>query len=337
MKVVHLMGALHPSGMERMFVSAAAHFPAMGIEAVIVGQGDVHPYAETLRAAGYRIEVIAPIKTLQGLREWVALLRSESPDVTHIHTEGAFALSAVGSRLARPRTRVVRTIHNVFQPTGFALLSRKLQAWVADAAVTQYISVSPDVQANEEKFGRQSEMILNWVDEKFHLVRSLRDDRAEPAAVIVGNASPIKNQVVALRALTRTKHVLYFHGDEANASSEEKYILDEMAKAGRLRYRGTGDPASSFQKASVFLMSSKHEGMGIALAEAIAAGVPALVSDCPGVGWARNMNNVTHVSGGQSAWDNALAQMTSLPASDISVDLSAARGVSEYAAVYGLP
>lgn len=335
MKIVHLMGALHPSGMERMFVSAAVYFRAKGIEAVIVGQGIDHPFAATLQAAGYRVETIAPIKTPQGLRQWVALLRRESPAVTHIHTEGAFVASALGSRIARPRTRVVRTIHNVFQPTGRALVSRKAQAWIADRAVSEFISVSSDVQENEERFGRRSKLILNWVDDSFHAIRTIRDDGAEPAAVIVGNASPVKNQIVALRAIQKTEHVLYFHGDETYASPEERAILDELATAGRLRYRGTGDPAPSLQKASVFLMPSKHEGMSIALAEAITAGVPALVSDCPGMGWARNVHNVTHISGGQDVWDKALEQMVPAPAGDVAQDLSAARGVRQYAVVYG--
>lgn len=342
MKIIHLMGALKPSGMERMFVSAAVHFRDDGLETLIVGQGDHHPFAPELESAGYRVATVPSLRSVSAGKPWAALLREEQPDLVHIHTEGAFGLSTLAARLALPNTPILRTIHSYFRPTGKALLSRKAQAVLADRFITEFIAVSPDVQKNEREFGRDPKLILNWVEDRFFTLRDARVNShpTEASAVIVGNSSPIKNHILALRAVKASNFDLYFHGDEAGATSEERSILDELQSCGRLLHRGVSDPAPSLLKASVFLMPSKHEGMPIALSEALVAGVPAIVNDAPGMIWAREFPNVMTIPSDQRSWDTAMgvfgmedfrATLTPAPAP---MDLSAQRGVSELVRTY---
>lgn len=337
------MGSLKPSGMERMFVSAAEHFREAGIDTVIVGQGADHPFQPQLAAAGYRTTAVPSLRTLAGAKAWAATLKTEQPDAIHIHTEGAFASSVLASKLALPKAPVIRTIHSYFKPAGKALLSRKAQGLAADRFVKDFVAVSPDVQAHEkEKFHRESELVFGWVENRFF---DLREQRAaqyedEASAVIVGNSSPIKNHVMALRAVRDSKLSLYFHGDESGATAEERAILDELEVAGRLLHRGISDPGPSLLKAAVFLIPSTHEGMSIALAEALVTGVPALVSNVPGLQWSGEFPNVVRVPTDQAAWNRALqlfsipdyrAQIVPAPAP---LDLSARRGAGQLVALY---
>jgi glycosyltransferase involved in cell wall biosynthesis len=343
MKIVHLMGALKPSGMERMFVSAAKHFRDAGLETLIVGQGPEHPFAPELEAAGYQVAAVPSLRTAAGAKAWATLLKSEQPDLIHIHTEGAFGLSTLAAKVALPKTPILRTIHSYFKPQGKALLSRKAQAFVADRFIKQFIAVSPDVQDNEKAFKRDPSLILNWVEDKFFTLRDLRGNLPQvdaAAAVIVGNSSHIKNHALALRAVKASSLDLYFHGDETGAIAEEKAILDELQAAGRLRHRGVSDPGESLLKASVFLMPSRHEGMPIALSEALVAGVPAIVNHAPGMMWAGQFPNVMKIGANQDEWNRALeifsrpdfrAQLLPAPAP---LDLSARRGVGELVAAY---
>ena len=85
MRVIHFLASLRPSGMERMLVSAAPYFAIAGIDSVIVGQGEDHPYADELNAAGYRVRTVPGINWIRGYRAWARLLREEEPDVVHIH------------------------------------------------------------------------------------------------------------------------------------------------------------------------------------------------------------------------------------------------------------
>lgn len=335
MKVVHLMGPLRPSGMERMFLSASKALRDAGIESIIVGQGNSHSFAPQLESAEYRVEAIEPLKRPAGAKDWATLLRRERPDVIHIHTEGAFAPAVLTAKLALPKAPIIRTVHNVFEPFGKARLSRVAQGALADRFVKTFIAVSPDVQANERRFGRNAQLIFNWVDDRFYEIRSQR--KPLPAsAVIVGNPSPIKNHVVALRACEAGGLDLYFHGDESGASKEEVSILNRLEQSGKLRHRGTGDPAPSLQAGSVFLMPSKHEGMPIALSEALVAGLPAIINDAPGMQWARQFPNVTMLSGGQELWDKAVLSVPKNRShtGPLPLDLSAERGAKEYAQLY---
>lgn len=342
MKVIHLMGTLRPSGMERMFISAAKYFADSECDSIIVGQGDMHTFIPTLTEAGYRVEIIKSLRSFAGIAMWMRLLRSERPDVIHIHTEGAFAFSVLSASLVLPKAPIIRTIHNVFTPTGRARVSRLIQAWLADFAVATFIAVSPDVQRNEVSFNRSSRLILNWVDDKFFLSRPARSNPIDdvPAAIIVGNASPIKNHLLALKAILSSEYSVYYHGDESGASAEETAILDSLEAAGRVRYRGVGDPTQSLSKASVFLLPSKHEGMPIALSEALVMGLPAIINDVPGVQWARDFPHVVVVRGGEEEWNRALRDISQVGAdvvdAELPLDLSARRGVQELVSEYRL-
>lgn len=342
MKVLHLMGPLRPSGMERMFLSAASHFNNAGVETVIVGQGDEHPFAPQLVDAGYRVDTIPSIKSPAGAKAWASVLRAEQPNVTHIHPEGAFAVSALVARAALPSTPIVRTIHNVFNPSGRAELSRRVQGLVADRVVSEFIAVSSDVQDNERAFNRDARLIFNWVDDAYFKAREQRTTpTGKPAAVIVGNSSPIKNHGLALHAVLMSGMDLYFHGDESGASLEEVAILNELQAAGRLRHRGISDPTPSLLRGSVFLMPSWREGMSIALTEALVTGLPAMVMNAPGLGWAANFPNVTVLPEHQGAWNDAVKAaeksahiIDARDISDVPVDLSSKRGVTQYIELY---
>ncbi|MCQ6271131.1 glycosyltransferase [Pseudarthrobacter sp. R1] len=341
MKIVHLMGALRPSGMERMFLSASIHFRAAGVETIIVGQGSDQPFAQYLTQAGYRVEVVPSVKTYGGAKAWATLLRRLRPDVVHIHTEGAFVVSVLVARASLPGTPIVRTVHSIFRPTGKAKLSRRLQGLAADKFVAAFVAVSPEVCENERSYNRDARTIFNWVDDTYFQAREVRTiQTGKPSAVIVGNSSPIKNQVLALQAVWNSGLDLYFHGDETGATKEEVTILDALEDEGRLRHRGTSDPRTSLLQGSVFLLPSRHEGLGIALAEALVVGLPAIVNNVPGLRWAHDFPNVTVLPIDQDLWNVAVKSVERRPdieetrANPLPIDLSPARGASEYLDLY---
>ena len=111
MRVVHLLGLPAPERDGADACQRSAVLRAAGCDSVIVGQGEDHPYADELIAAGYRVRTIPEIKSIKGYRAWTRLLREEEPNAVHIHPEGAFALSVLAARHAAPDARIVRTFH----------------------------------------------------------------------------------------------------------------------------------------------------------------------------------------------------------------------------------
>lgn len=341
--VVHLLGQLRPSGMERMLVTAAEYFRREGIHSVVVGQGLDHTYASELRVAGYDVRVQSPVtSSLKAAKEFRALVQEVQADIVHVHTERDYLRTTLVSRWALGSNgRIVRTVHNVFQAAGRWKFSRFAQALFADRLISALIAPSAEVAAKERSIFRRPRVILNWVDDVFFGIREKRRQRVIgsddlPIAVVVGNCSPIKNHELALAALLKSSHRLVHLGDEGHASDVELALLQSFKEQGRLIDRGVRSPYSALLNADYFMMSSLHEGMPVALAEALVAGVPALVSDAPGLRWAGNVQGVSLVANNERAWELAINEWGSdgTSTSTGSLDLSAARGAREYGDTY---
>lgn len=346
------MGSLNPSGMERMFISAAEVpvwiSPDSESQTVIVCQGTSHPFRLELESAGYTVVAISPIDSFSGILQMSKVLKDFTPDIVHIHTEGAFAV-AVWLVVTRSRkSKIIRTVHNIFPTRGRTSFSRRVQAALADFCVDSFIAPSPDVAENERALGRNCRVIFNWVGSKFstshalgvsNLTAAKELDASVPSVVMVGNCSRIKNHQFVLDILVSSSLGLYLHGSEADASEREVRLLDRIAAEGRLLHRGTGDPFYSLLKGSVYLMPSLREGFAVALAEALSMGLPCVVSDVPGLRWARDLPGVFMLPLDDARWRELLTVDWCRSVGNFwdrrtLVDFSAERGVRDYQNVY---
>lgn len=338
MKVLHVLGPIRPSGMERMLASAAPHFVAAELESHVFGQWDASDYSETLRRAGYVLHVTDG-KGNRALRDLVRTLRRERYDVVHIHTEGNYLATVVAVALAsKGDAKLIRTIHNIFDAKGTWYAKRRLQAIFADRLLFELTAPSDDVAQHEKKFNRRPRVIYNWVDDRFFDVRKRRRREHSvnaPVALMVGNCSTVKRHELALAAALSLGHQVVHLGIETGASDEERALLDQLTNIDALRAHGVQDPADYMVSASYFLMPSAWEGMGVALAEALVAGLPAVVSDAPGLQWARRCPGVVMVPPTVDAWTSAIENLRGRSArSECPYDFSAARGASEYLSLY---
>lgn len=330
--VAHLLGSLRPSGMERMLVSAADYWRGGARSHLVIGQGPDHPFKDALEESGYRVVTIPTIKTLSGWRALRRLLVDEAPETFHIHTEAAFISSVLAASLASTSS-TVRTVHNIFPVTGKRSWSRRLQARFADRRVGALVAPSADVADNEEMIGRHCRVVMNWVAPEF---LSLRCEDSQGFALIVGNASRIKNHALALEAVLNSGTSLAYVGDLSGASTKEIALLDALQSEGRLIHRGPADPRPWFATAGVFLMPSLHEGMGVALAEALTVGLPSIVSDVPGLRWASALNGVTTLPLDVDQWTKAipLALSAGRDLTRTRPNFSPARGALDYELIY---
>jgi glycosyltransferase involved in cell wall biosynthesis len=346
-KVLHILNQLNPSGMERMLVSGAFYFRQLDCDSYILGQGANHPYLADLLQAGYDVRIQErTLRSFRGQRELRRLIRAENINVVHIHTEGNYlAIVLAAAAALRGRGIIVRTIHNVFRPKGRVFLTRLIQAVVADRFVSHLLAPSPDVAQNERRFLRSPAVILNWVDDRFFEIARERSSRASsstsnriPVAVIVGNCSRIKRHELAVSAVLRAGHKLIHIGAESGIEASERMLLAEAEAGNILLMRGAQSPDAAFLAADYYLMSSKHEGMPVALAEALVVGLPCYVTDVPGLRWAADSSSVTMLMESQSAWNDKLASFTwngpDTTLGQHKFDFSAKRGVSDYVSIY---
>lgn len=343
LQVLHILGSLRPSGMERMLVSAAEAFKDEGVVTSIYGLDNGSVYIDELRDAGFEVvlgqALSSSVQAVLRLRRFV---KKHEIDVIHIHTERNWLQTVLAGRLALAGRRgaIVRTVHSNFMARGRWLASRRAQAFFGDGFAQAFVAPSPDVAEREKSVGRDCQVILNWVDDRFSELRVRRTQREETVgaltAVLVGNCSSVKRHELALEAIWSSGMRLSHIGDEHGASQNELELLERFEKAGRLDYRGVQSPDQALLDGDVYCMPSRLEGFSVAFAEALTVGLPCVVSDSPGFNWARGIDGVFIVPNEPLVWMNTLGSIHHGMSSVIpdGIDLGARRGAREYAALY---
>ncbi|WP_374090748.1 glycosyltransferase [Methylomicrobium lacus] len=295
MKVLHILSELNPSGGESMLYAAGPLLKDFDISGEILSTGNqVGPYAGQLASAGYTIHHIAFKKSPWFFWKVFKLLNGNNYDVIHLHTEQANFWYGILTLLTAKRC--IRTIHSTFDFTGFLCWRRKWQRLLLDLLGITHISISQSVQDIEYKhYSLQTPVIQNWYNSlRFQLTTP--QQRAQARAdlklasdsfvlLTIGNCSPIKNHTALIKALAENNqhNWVYLHiGIEKD--STERDLSAELGVAERIRFYGLQTDILPFlQAADLFVMPSTHEGFGVSAVEAIATGLPALLTNVPGL------------------------------------------------------
>lgn len=298
MKVLHVLNELKPSGAETMLCIAASSFSEKGVNAEVLSTGvQLGSYAPQFKKAGYKLHHLPFSHSPRFFFELYRLFRTEGYDAIHLHTERANFWIGLAALVAMPG-RVLRTIHNNFEFTGNLRVRRMLQRRLLSILGVVHVSIGASVQNNEIKtFGLKTRRVPNWYDDtKFMQVShaqylqaridlNLPTDRS--VIVTVGNCSDVKNHESLLRAIAMLPAELrpiYLHvGNEEN-DFPERTLSQELGVAENVIFFGPMTDIRTVLAASdVFVMPSLYEGFGIAAIEALASGLPAILTDVPGL------------------------------------------------------
>jgi glycosyltransferase involved in cell wall biosynthesis len=347
--VFHVMAGLRSSGMERMFQSSAGLWEQSGWFPIIVGQGQDHPFAQDLIEVGYTIQYVRNLRTISGLMDLSKLLRQVKPDVVHIHTESMHGPIAILTRLILPRKKIVQTIHSTFEFYGWIKWKRLLQHSMSKLARVHHVAVGKGVAQNElQNYGLRSVVIENWISKNFFQDWDKGTKFATNQIVIalVGNCSEIKNHEILLRAVRNNPKFLIVHiGDESGGTEEERRLIAELGITKQILNLGVrNDIGELLSKCHLFAMPSLVEGFGLALAEAMAIGLPCIISSAYGLSWAENQLGVTVVKE-ELSWNSVLGHLNDSEVVDLTrkarqsrneylYRFSPLRGVREYVEVY---
>jgi glycosyltransferase-like protein len=234
----------------------------------------------------------------EGLRE---PLSEGGYDVVHAQ-DCISANAALTLREARVIDAVVRTVHHVDDFRSPSLIACQERSIVAPDRVL--VVSSPWVARLRDEFGVQAELVPNGVDtERFHPPRSAGERAAareaagldgELAILTVGGIEPRKGSLTLLRAFAGARRAmperrpillvaggatLFDHRDEIGRFHA---LRDELDLGDSVRVLGPVTDAeleSLYRAADLFALPSTKEGFGLAVLEALAAGLPAIVSD----------------------------------------------------------
>jgi len=295
MKVLHILGELNPSGAEVMLASAGPLLGNYGIDADILSTG-LQPgrYAEQLAHAGFTLHHIPFSKNPIFFVKIYRLLKTNSYDVIHLHTERAnFWLGLLALLSAK---RCVRTIHSNFEFKGLLGWKRGVQRRLLAKFGLVHVGISQSVVDTEQKYFRLStQLIPNWYNSlRFKYVSDPQRQLARQnlsitedvfVLVSIGNCSEVKNHTALIRALADINHqkLCYLHiGIERDNS--EQVLTEELGLTNKIRFLGLqADILPYLSAADLYVMPSLYEGFGIAALEALATGLPALLTKVTGL------------------------------------------------------
>ncbi|MDW3217893.1 MAG: glycosyltransferase [Acidimicrobiales bacterium] len=297
-RVLHLLKGLGPGGAERLVVAQATANGASTRQRVAYLVPAKDHLVPELQAAGVRVDCLesASAARLGWMGRLRRLLRTDPVDVLHIHSP---ALAAIGRLLVRtvPRAArpvVVGTEHNRW-PRHHRLTRLANRLTIRFEAAT--IAVSADVASTiRGASSGQVRVIEHGIDTRAVMAAADRNGvRAELGLaaddVVVACVANLRREKsldvlveaarLACRDDDRLRYVLIGQGPLADE-------LDGWIAAADLgdRFRALGyrsDAPRVLSGADIFTLSSTHEGLPVAMMEAMALGLPVAATDAGGV------------------------------------------------------
>jgi glycosyltransferase involved in cell wall biosynthesis len=297
-KVLHILSELKPSGAETMLECAADIFTKEGIKTSILSTGkNIGVYATALQSKGYAVQHIPFTKSISFFIKFIKNLKINNYDAVHIHVEQAFIYYAFIIWLYGVK-KVIRTVHHIYPWNGYlkyrSMIHRKICVNILGVIFT---SNSLSGKNNEKKYyDIDNVLIPNWFDSNKYKSRSKSDyiisrknlDIHDDQMIIVslGGNSGYKNYnliVEALSLLQKEVKVLYLQvGSLMDEEADIKELARSLKVEDKVRFCGrVQDPLPYLNCADVYIMPSSIEGFGVAAAEAMAVGLPSILSNRP--------------------------------------------------------
>jgi glycosyltransferase involved in cell wall biosynthesis len=295
-EVAWFIKGLGPGGAEHLLVAHAAHADRARFR---LRAYYVVPWKSQLVAELERLGV--PCECLASGRRadlrWVFRLRhrlrNRQVDVLHVHSPLLASVVRLLVRTLRQRPGLVTTEHNVWPRHARATRAlNRLTVGLEDAMVAVSVAVRDSMPA---RVRRRVEVITHGID--LDAVRAAAPERdtarAElgvgPDAVVcvtVANLRTEKGYDTLLAAVARTDaaevtFVAAGQGPLADALTAERRRLGVEDRFRFLGYRT--DVPRVLAAADLFVLASRHEGLPVALMEAMALGLPVVATAVGGV------------------------------------------------------
>lgn len=302
--MVLVLPSLSGGGAERVFVTLANEFKekVRRVDLIIVTSCELR-YVDEIDSA-VNVIYLKKNRTLQGVRPLIRYFRTEKPKVVLCAIGHCVLVTYISLLLSlrRKRTKIfVRVTQSLAadkrtmfgQKFTFLYFAKKLVYRNVNGVVCLTSEMANTIQ-QKYKLGKRVEIIANPVLTKKLISDSYQcmekplpwHDNAYSSLVLsVGRLTYQKDYPTLLHAFSvvrkdhNIKLVILGEGekrDELETLANELGIIDHIWLPGFV-----SNPFPYFRKASVFVLSSKWEGLPNVLIQAMACGSPVIASDCP--------------------------------------------------------
>jgi len=297
MRVLHVVKGLGPGGAERLLVSlASVRHPDVHFEVAYLLPHKDHLVSE-LAGVGAPAHLLAGRRGLADPR-WpirlARLVRRTRPDVVHLHSPAVAAVARPLLRTLPGRRVLVSTEHNVWSSFGaVARVANGLSLPLSHARLVVSEEVRTSVWARHRD---RVEVTVQGIPVAALVARRADRDGArarlglspdDVLVVTVANFRVKKDYPTLLAAAAMTvdhPHLRFVAIGQGPLEPELHALHARLGLGDRFRFLGYHpDPPEVLAGADLFSLTSRHEGLPISLLEAMALGVPPVVSAVGGI------------------------------------------------------
>jgi len=300
MKILQIINTLGPGGAEKLVSQLSSELNNRNVNtSVYVLRKTTNVFFHKQLEKNKLVLVFSKRKSFYDLRHVFDLLifvKKTKPDIVHAHLSFALYYTAM-LRLLLYRQKIAyfytehSTANRRRRKNIFKLFDRLIYS-----SYHRIICISDDVKANLDEWlnMRKSRSITVYNGINTSLFRkaqplSLHEigliKTSDKILICVGSMFPHKNQQIIIKALSRLdeNHKLILVGDGPLKQELEK-LTCKLKLQERVFFLGVrSDVERIYKICDLFVLSSTREGFGLVAAEAMASGIPVLVSDIPGI------------------------------------------------------
>lgn len=299
-KIALFLPSLRGGGAERMMVYLANGFAERGFLVDLILVKAEGPYL-SLVSNQVRIFDFKCTRTLTSLPRLVSYLKSEKPDAILSTLDHANAVAIIASFLAgRSNKIVVRVANNISARKGY---SRNIRGWLTlflikyvYSQATNVIAISQGIADDLVKsYGVPRDKVKTIYNPAIMLdVLCKAEEKAShpwlypgqlPVILGVGRLTTQKDFASLIQAFAivvqqySSRLIILGEGEERKKLES---IVENLKLETQVSLPGFVDnPFAYMRRASVFVFSSRWEGFGNVLVEAMACGTPVVSTDCP--------------------------------------------------------
>lgn len=302
--IIHSVLSLDLGGLERLVLDLVQIGVRRGQRMSVVCIEREGLLADEARRLGAEVWCLdkPPGRSSAAIGKAAELLAKLRPDVVHTHQIGAaWYLGHAAQRVGVPA--IVHTEHSdhVTQAKTWFKKLRARMLWRSNGRlVGRFCCVSPDVANSVTRWGtvssRKVAVVLNGIDVEAYGDRSVREEVREALgiprdAMVVGSVGrmvEVKRQDLLIRALSRLRARLgdvrlLLVGDGPESGALKRLAVD-LGVANQVAFAGyQAAPQRFYAAMDAFAMTSRHEGLPLALLEAWASRLPVVCSAVGGM------------------------------------------------------
>ena len=283
------------AGAERQLIQLAKGLARRGWRVSVVALSDSGgDEADGLVNAGVAFTTLDMRKGVADPRGWIRFhrwLRKERPDVLHAHLPHATWV-ARWSRLAAPVRVVMDTLHSSSTGSLGRKLGYRWSDWLTDKVTAVSRGVADAHQQARMVSAAKLTIVPNGVDvnrwrpdavKREALRREVLEDH-EFLWLAAGRLDPVKDYPTLLQAMVEVpEQACLVIAGAGQLEKELRRFANELGLERRVRFLlFEPNVCRWMQAADAFVLSSRWEGLPMALMEAAACELPAVATDVPG-------------------------------------------------------